>query len=299
MVAAMATAQQSTTAISIRNVLIATDFSRTSSEILHAGMSFCQARAARAFILYVLPRDQFALAGFEAYAAARDATQRDLDALKQQIHSEYGFEPGQDYELLMSEGDVTECVFEVAREKHIDLIVLGTHGRTGISKALLGSVAESIFRHSDVPVLTVGPSARHLPPSGPKRLLVPIDFTEVSQHAAAYACALAREHQAELVLMHVVDKVPTRGAMADKECLIRSVKQSLSEFIYCEAKPQSVKFIAECGNTVPTIVRAAYELKPDLMVLGAHEYPHVLDQFRRKPAYELVCESPCPVLTVR
>lgn len=299
MVAAMATAEQIVTGVSIRNVLIATDFSRTSPRILHAGMSFCQARAARAFILYVLPQDQFALAGPEAYAVARDVTQRDLHALEQQMRSEYGHERGKDYELLMSEGDVATCVFEVAREKRIDLIVLGTHGRTGLSKALLGSVAESIFRHSAVPVLTVGPRARHLPPSGPKRLLVPVDFTEVSQHAAGYACALAREHQAELVLMHVVDKFPAHGAMADKECLMRSVEKSLSEFIYCEAKPQNVKFIAECGNVVPTILRTACWLRPDLMVLGAHEYPHLRDQFRRKPAYELVREAPCPVLTVR
>jgi len=295
----MATAQQSVTAISIRNVLIATDFSRLSTDILHAGMSFCQTRAARAFILYVLPQDQFALAGFEAYAAARDAAQRDLHDLELHMRSKYGYQPGKDYELLMNEGDVANCIFECAREKHIDLIVVGTHGRTGLSKALLGSVAESIFRRSQVPVLTVGPNARHLPASGPKRLLVPIDFTDVSQHCATYACALAREHQAELVLMHVVNKVPTRGAMADVECLKRGVQQSLSEFIYCEAKPPSLRFIAECGDVVPTILRTAYELKPDLMVVGAHEYPRLLDQLRRKPAYELVSEAPCPVLTVR
>ena len=299
MVATMATAEQTKTGVSIRNVLIATDFSRHSSNILHAGMSFCHVQGARPFIVYVLPVDQFALAGPEAYAAARDAVQRDLQDLEHKMRAEYGYERGEDYELLMCEGDVAESVLECAREKHIDLIAVGTHGRTGLSKALLGSVAESIFRHSEIPVLTVGPSARHLPPAGPKRLLVPIDFTAVAQHSASYACALAREHQAELVLMHVIRDVPARGAMADIECLKRGVEKNMAELIQCEAKPGVVKFMAECGSVVPTILKAAYELKPDLMVLGAHEYPHLLDQFRRKPAYELVCESPCPVLTVR
>jgi nucleotide-binding universal stress UspA family protein len=295
----MATAEHTTIAISIRNVLIATDFSRQSSDILHAGMSFCQARSARALILYVLPNDQFALAGPEAYAAARDAVQRDLEALECEMRSEYGYERGKDYELLMGEGDVPESVLECAREKHIDLIAVGTHGRTGLSKALLGSVAESIFRHSEIPVLTVGPSARHLPSSGPRRVLVPIDFTAVSQHSASYACALARDYQAELVLIHVIGDVPTRGALADFDVLNHGVEQRLAEFVPCDAKPGHLKFIVECGSPVPTILKTAFELKPDLMVLGAHEYPHLRDQFRRKPAYELVCGAPCPVLTVR
>jgi nucleotide-binding universal stress UspA family protein len=295
----MATAEQTATGVNIRNVLIATDFSRHSSHILHAGMSFCHVRGARAFILYVLPSEQFALAGPEACAAARDAVQRDLEALEHKMRTEYGYERGKDYELLTSEGDVVESVLQCAHEKNIDLIALGTHGRTGLSKALLGSVAESIFRHSEIPVLTVGPNARHLPPSGPKRLLVPIDFTAVSQHSASYACGLAREHQAELVLMHVIGDVPARGALADLDVLKHGVEQRLAEFVPCDAKPGHLKLIVECGSLVPTILKTAFELKPDLMVLGAHEYPHLRDQFRRKPAYELVREAPCPVLTVR
>ena len=294
----MATAQQIASGINIRNVLIATDFSRQSSGIIDAGMSFCHAYGAHAHILYVLPNSEFALAGFEAYAAARDAARRDLQALQEGLQSK-SYAPVKDYEVLMSEGDVAESVFECAREKHIDLIVLGTHGRSGISKVLLGSVAETIFRHADVPVMTVGPCARHLLPSGPKCMLVPIDFTAASQHSAAYACALACKHEAELVLLHVVATVPAHSTMTDIERLKHGAVQHLAETIQCETKPELVKYVVDLGSVVPTVIRKAYELKPDLMVLGAHEYPHLLDQFRRKPAYELVRESPCPVLTVR
>jgi nucleotide-binding universal stress UspA family protein len=294
----MATAEHTTTAISIRNVLIATDFSRQGSGIIDAGMNFCQAYGARASILYVLPNREFALAGFEAYAAARDAAERDLHELQERLQR-CSYEPGKDYEVLMSEGDVPDNILRCARERHIDLIVVGTHGRSGLSKALLGSVAESIFRHSEVPVLTIGPNARHMPGCGPKRILVPVDFTAVSQHSAAYACALACEHEAELVLMHVIGDPPARGALTDLDVLKHGVEQRLAEFVPCDAKPGHLKFTVECGSPVPTILKIAFELKPDLMVLGAHEYPHLRDQFRRKPAYELVCGAPCPVLTVR
>lgn len=296
---AMATAQSNKTEISIHNVLIATDFSRLSSEILRAGINFCLVHRARPFILYVLSTKEFALAGFEAYAAARDVAERDLQDLVQHMRSEYGYEQGKNYELLMSEGDVAECVFECAREKHADLVVVGTHGRSGLAKAFLGSVAESIFRHSEIPVLTVGPHARHLPPSGPRRLLVPLDFTAVSQHSASYACALAEKYQAEIVLMHVLSKPPAHASIANVDCLKDGMEKRLAEFVPCDAEPGKVRFIVECGSVVPTILAKTHELETELMVLGAHEYPHLRDQLRYKPAYELVRESPCPVLTVR
>ncbi len=294
----MATAQLHATGVAVRNVLIATDLSKQSHEILRAGMHLRYAYGAHATVLYVLPRDEYVLAGFEAFAAARDAARRDLAELKQKLRRQYSCERDEDCEVLMAEGDVADCIFECARERHIDLIVLGTHGRSGFSKAVIGSVAERIFRHAEIPVLTIGPNAHCSLVSGPKRLLVPIDFTAATQHSAKYACALAREHQSELVLLHVVQDVP-KGAMADLECLKRTVERSLSELISCEEKPNHVRFMTQIGKIVPTILNAASELEADMMVLGAHTYPGLLDHLRSQPAYELVRQAPCPVLTVR
>ncbi len=294
----MATAMPKTTGVSIQNVLIATDFSRASSEILHAGMNFCHAYGAHTYILYVLPQTEFALAGFEAYAAARDVAKRDMQNLDDQLRQQYSREQGKDYELLISEGDVADSILATARDKHIDLIIVGTHGRKGLSKALLGSVAESIFRHSEIPVLTVGPQARHLHPSGPRRLLVPVDFTAASQHSARYACALAREHHADLVLIHAIEDAKG-GAMADLECLKHTVEQSLEELVQCEVKPGQVQFIARLGRAVPTVLDAASEFEADMMVVGVHTYPGLLDHLRSQTAYDLVRQAPCPVLTVR
>lgn len=285
------------TGIAIRNVLIATDLSKQSEEILRAGMDLRQAYGARATVLYVLPRDEYVIAGFEAYAVARDVARRDLTELEEKLSRQPGCVRG-DYEVLIAEGDVAECVFECARQRHIDLIVLGTHGRSGFTKALVGSVAERVFRHSEIPVLTVGPCARHTRLSAPKRLLVPVDFTAATQHSAKYACALARGHQSELVLLHVIDEAP-RGAMADLERLQRTVEQSLAELISCEEKPQQIRIMTRVGKVVPTVLNAASELEADMLVLGVHTYPKLLDHLRLQNAYELVRQAPCPVLTVR
>src|SRR5262249_41154042 len=161
------------TGVGIHNVLIATDLSKQSEEILRAGMDLRSAYDAHATVLYVLPRDEFILAGFEAFAAAREAARHDLQQLADEMRRRYSCQRGTDYELLMAEGDVAECIFECARERHIDMIVLGTHGRSGLSKAFLGSVAERIFRQAEIPVLTIGPYAHHSLLTGPKRVLAP------------------------------------------------------------------------------------------------------------------------------
>jgi len=294
----MATAQLHATRLSIRNVLIATDLSQQSQEILRCGMQLRAAYGAHATILYVLPRDEYVLAGFEAFAAARDAARRDLAEIEAKLGSHYCCERGKDYEVLMAEGDVTESIFECARQRHIDLIVLGTHGRSGLSKAFVGSVAERVFRHAEIPVLMIGPCARGSLLSPPRRVLAPIDFTAATQHSGKYACALAREHQAELVLLHVIEEVP-KGGMADLSLLKHRLEQSLAETVCCEEKPQHVRVVTQVGKVVPTVLNAASELDADLMVLGVHLYPKLLDQVRSQPAYELVRQAPCPVLTVR
>ncbi len=294
----MATAELHATATSVRNVLIATDLSKQSDEILRAGMDLRGAYGAHATILYVLPRDEYVIAGFEAYAAARDAARRDLTELEEKLSSQHGCVRGKHYEVLIAEGDVAECIFECASERHIDMIVLGTHGRSGFSKAIVGSVAERIFRRAEVPVLTVGPWARRSLLSAPKRLLAPIDFTAATQHSAKYACALARQRQSELVLLHVIDDVP-KGATADLEGLKHTVEQSLAELISCEEKPQQVRVVTRVGKIVATVLTVASELDADLLVLGVHTYPRLLDHLRMQNAYELVRQAPCPVLTVR
>jgi nucleotide-binding universal stress UspA family protein len=295
---AMATAQLTQSGVNIRNVLIATDFSRKSSEVIRVGMDLCRVYGAHAYILNVLARDEFLLAGFEAYVAAREATRRDLLDLECALRSQHLSQEGKDYELLMREGDVADGILDCARQRQADLIVIGTHGRSGLRKAFLGSVAERIFRHSNIPVLTVGPNAHLTNAFAPKRLLVPVDFTPASQLSAKWACALAHEHQAELVLLHVIGKADVEG-VADKECLQRSVEQSLAEMVYCDAEPGRTRFMVQTGQVINQVIDAALQVHPDLMVLGVHEYPGLLNRLRWQTAYELVRQSPCPVLTVR
>ena len=98
--------------------------------------------------------------------------------------------------------------------------------------------------------------------------------------------------------MHVMHGV-RGGAMADLECLKHNVEKSLADLIECETKPGSVQIIARLGKVESTILDAVTEFEADMMVLGVHTYPGLLDHLRSQTAYNLVCQAPCPVLTVR
>ena len=92
----------------------------------------------------------------------------------------------------------------------IDLIVLGSHGKHGLKKLVLGSAAEQIFRHADCPVLTVGPKVVAPGPGEVafKHILFATDFSAGSLRALPYALSLAEENQARLALLHVTPLVP-------------------------------------------------------------------------------------------
>jgi nucleotide-binding universal stress UspA family protein len=284
--------------VGIHNVLIAADFSRQSHDVINAGMDLSRAYGAHALILYVLPRDEFILAGFEAYAAGRDAARRDLLELERALHARYSRDEGRNYELVMSEGDVADAILDCAREKQADLIVIGTHGRSGLSKMLLGSVAERVFRHSDIPVLTIGPSAHRITALAPSRILVPVDFTPASLISVKYACELACEHRAELALLHVLEH-PDTAALADMDRLKSDVEGRLGEVVEAQMDRSRVKLITRVGKVVPIVLSVAWELNADLMVLGVHRYTGLVNRLRWQVAYDLVRQAPSPVLTVR
>jgi nucleotide-binding universal stress UspA family protein len=295
----MVTAQLTPVGVGIHNVLIATDFSRYSNAALNFGLQVAKAYGAQAHVVFVIPCDQFLLAGPEAYVAAKDAARRDLEQLDAELRRTHSHVQGEDYHLYLLEGDVAQAILDFVQQKHIDLIVVGTHGRSGLGKALIGSVAERIFRQSPVPVLTLGPHLRRpTRDNGPKNILVAADFTPASARAARYAAMLARENKAKLTLLHVVDRKKLEH-LPDQAAIKRGIETRLTDLLGSEAEAVDCSVHVEVGPVVPVILHALNELDADLLVIGVRRSSSVLDRLVFPHAYELVCESSCPVLTLR
>ena len=295
----MATAQLTPVGVGIQNVLIATDFSSYSNTALNFGLQVAKAYSAQAHVVFVIPYDQFLLAGPEAFVAAKDAARRDLQQLQDELHRTHSHVEGEDYHLYLLEGDVAQSILDFAQQQRIDLIVVGTHGRSGLGKAFIGSVAERVFRQSPVPVLTLGPHLRRpARDNGPKNILVAADFTPASARAARYAAMLARENKAKLTLLHVVDRKKLEH-VPDRAAVKRGIESRLADLLGREGNAVDYSVQIEVGPVVPAILHTLNQVGADLMVIGVHRSSSVLDRLMFPHAYELVCESSCPVLTLR
>jgi len=295
----MATARLTPVGVGIHNVLIATDFSRCSNLALSFGLELAHGYQANAHVVFVVPADQFLLAGPEAYTAAKDVARRDLLELKQELRRKHSYIEGEDYHLFLLEGDVAESILEFARHREVDLLVVGTHGRGGLGRALMGSVAEQVFRQSPVPVLTMGPHLQRIARAGtPRNILVPVDFAPASEQAARYAVAMAKEHGATLTLLHVIERWPVQ-TQADRTRVTEALREKMQDLVRKENSGLRCNFRVDVGRIVETVLYTANGIEADLVVMGVRPRTGLLNRLMWPYAYEIVRQASCPVLTVR
>jgi len=218
-----------------------------------------------------------------------------------QMHEMLGTVP---HEVTVTEGDLWPTLNEIVNKQKTDLIVMGTHGRTGVSRALLGSAAEEIFRKASCPVLTVGPhvsrnTERRL---AMKEILYATDFSPESLAALPFAVSLAQEHLSNLTLLNVTGKAEV-GELVHAGQYVESTMRRLQALVpvgadfWCEPKCR-----VEQGPEAEKIMEVAIALGADLIVLGVRSpqggvgaTTHLL----RSIAHDVVAKAQCPVLTVR
>lgn len=284
----------------LRNILYLTDFSDYSKAALPFAISMAKVHGATVHALHVLtpviP---------ESCTEAIEADEKLAASEMRQVESQLSAIA---HDIRIAEGmKVWPAIEDAIRNDGIDLLVLGTHGRTGAEKLLLGSVAEEIFRHSPVPVLTVGPAVR-MKPSREwqlQRILFPTDFTRESTAAVPYVVSLARENEAYLVLLHVIRRRVPGGdnEAARSDITVAEAFHSLDIMIPRDmglmAQPETrIQF----GQPASTIVEAAKRFGADLIVLGVRSAANHLGaatHLERATAHKVVAHASCPVLTVR
>jgi nucleotide-binding universal stress UspA family protein len=206
------------------------------------------------------------------------------------------------HEVLVEDGDAQATLLRVIAEKDIDLAVVSTHGRTGLGRVLLGSVAEAIFRASPCPVLTVGPHLARDPQWALKikEILYATDMTPVSDAAAKYAISLAQETQARLTILNVQPTAKT-GDLVQAEHYATATLRRLQEVVPPEAQLWCEPYcIVEQGDPAEKILDVAARYRADLIVLGVR--PHGIGaatHIVRPTAHRVVAGATCPVLTAR
>lgn len=288
--------------VSFRNVLFLTDFSEPSEAALPFAIGIACAYGSKTFVLHVLQPDALLYSSPPAAELAQQVQEETAKAGMQRLDAQLAGLPHE--EIVEWGAGVWPSVKRALETSSIDLIVVGTHGRTGAEKLLLGSVAEEVFRRSPVPVLTVGPSCLNWVHGGGRfhSVLFTTDFSPHSLAALPYALSLAQENQARLNLLHVLPPHDVSTSSLNQTAMAARVAR-LKELIpagtdnWCQ--PET---LVEIGDPASRILEAAKLQRADLIVLGVRSIAEPLGAalyLGRATAHKVVASAPCPVLTVR
>ena len=289
--------------ISLKNILFLTDFSEPSGAALPYATMIARAYGAKVTALHVLLPSVYEYMAAESGPIVRD-DQEDLAKVEMdRVEAELAGVPK---EAIIERGvNVWEVLSRILSEREIDLIALGTHGRTGLKKALLGSAAEEVFRRTGVPVLTIGPGVQSGAHSGGyfHCVLFASALDAVSKAAAPYAVSLAQENQSRLILLHVLpapkpgkQSKPTGLSVAEAIHQLEEVVPKDAE-LWCRPDPR-----IEHGDPGAQILAIANSCGADLIVLGVRGLDTatgLATRVERATAYNVVANAACPVLTVR
>lgn len=302
--------------VQLKSILVATDFSPVSERALRHAVVIAHHYESKLYLMHVVSSLGFTLAGPDSVSSASDLALRDLKALERRLEST-GVVPGLRSEVIVREGEIWEEIDAIVKQKHIEMIVVGTHSRTGFSKLVLGSAAEQIFRHAPCPVLTVGlycPTEPKLDmPKSVRPILFPTDFSDGSLRALSHAASFANEQKTHLVLLHILGPVPEalgnrwytaedvtemRNA-AKRDCLDRLHR--LVGNIGLAIDPICMAEYGDFGAPADFILRAAAELDAEAIIMGLKEREHIdgISHLPWSTAYNVVSRARCGVLTVR
>jgi nucleotide-binding universal stress UspA family protein len=282
-----------------KNILYLTDFSPAAQAAEPFAAELTKRYGARLHALHVRPPVINPMTPPESWKGLEKAAEIEAKRAEHKLLEDFGdIQP----EVFVNEGDIWQNVEDAVEGCKVDLVVMGTRGRSGIHKLLLGSIAESIFRLVSCPVLTMGPHvAKHSPTGIFTHILFATDFDPRSM-AAAYAVSLAKEYQAQLTLLHVIDE-PKTGELLRPYDLGSSPAKLLRSLVPPEVNLDCVPdYVVEIGPAAEKILEVAAERKVDLIVLGvrrASGVPGAAEHLPISTAHKVVSQAACPVLTVR
>ena len=285
------------TKMSLKTLLVATDFSPASENALRFAVNLSRVYGAKLLLAHVLPPPQEAVT--EHRICDHDVKHRAEVETRLAKMGDFESFAGLQHEEIILEGTPQEAVTDLIRKRDADVVVLGTHGRTGLRDLLMGSVAETIFRHTDCPVITVGPRVRfpHVDSAKIEKIMLATDL-QGTQHALPYALSLARENNAQLLMLHVLEgtavlpfDVPDRFAEA--------AKKQMWQILADQGYTGTPELIVEMGRPAREILATASIQDVDLIVMGVHNGRTTASHAPWAVAHQVVGRAPCPVLTVR
>jgi nucleotide-binding universal stress UspA family protein len=217
--------------------------------------------------------------------------------------------PRDQADVVVIEGSPVREILRRAEEMPADLLVMGTHGRSGFEALFLGSVTEKVMRSTHVPVLTVPPAVDRVQTVTYKTILCPVEFSDPSTRAMEYAFTLAEETGARLILLHVIEllvdapqireaspfRVPEyeRHLEEDARARLRSAIPEEAR-VWCTPEERVLS-----GKAYRVILDLAEQEKAEVIVMGVHGKGALNRRLFGSTTHHVIREARCPVLTLR
>jgi len=289
----------------LKSILCPIDFSDFSAVAYEHASSLAEYYRARLVCLHTVELWKYPYAD---YAAQEADYARFCKALNEggELHlrefvtkySGHGIQP----ELVVRQGNASDCILWFAEKENMEVIVMGTHGRRGFDRLVLGSTTDRVIRKAACPVLvvstasqtgmTTAASGRHRL----NRLLYCTDFSHNSERASGYAISVAAEYEAELILLHVAENA---SDAARAEVIIAERAQELDRLISeTERKNFKIRSIVRFGKPYEEIVRYATEAQASLIIMTARGGDAMDRAVFGSTTYRVIQLGPCPVLAV-
>jgi nucleotide-binding universal stress UspA family protein len=278
-------------------IVVATDLTDTEYLMPHA---IAQAKASHASLVLVhavlphesMPVETGTVPYYDPLRMDRDARLM-LDSLARDIRGQ-----GVDCVAAVRHGFVPDVVADVVKNSGAGRLILGTHGRRGLKKFVLGSVARQLLETVDIPVCTIGPRAHRKTTGIPGTILHPVSLAGMHESSAALSMGLGRQFGAQVLLLHVI--VPSPAVAHDPGGAVMAATQELERLVPDDARARTrVQAKIAIGNVVHEILLAAQESEAGLIVLGVHAPAHSWLPGTEPSAYKILVSSPCPVISLR
>jgi len=293
--------------LKIKRILCPIDFSEFSVSAYQHALSVAEHYQAKLVAQHIVElwrhpaADFVASAGlYEEYSQAlRESGKEQLqEFVKKHTHDE--IQP----ELVVQTGVAADSILSFAQLQKADVIVMGTHGRRGFDRLMLGSVTDRVMRTAPCPVLVASKPPQGSVAAGKERghvhhlsrILFCADFSENSEGALKYAISATAEYDAELTLLHVLEGVPSQ---AETEEAMAAAAERLDKLIPPEGRKRlKIRTAVRTGKPYPQIIQLAMEAQIDLVIMGVRGRGALDVAVFGSTTYRVMQLGSCPVLAV-
>ncbi|HTU41704.1 MAG TPA: universal stress protein [Candidatus Aquilonibacter sp.] len=289
----------------LKSILCPIDFSDFSAAAYRYALSLAEYYKARIVALHIVEVWKYPFADYAAqeadYAKFSSALNEGGEVQLQRFVEEHSAGVVQP-ELTVRQGNAPNCILSFAQKENMEVIVMGTHGRRGFDRLVLGSTTDRVMRKAVCPVLVVSDPSHNALATAPgghhrlSRILYCTDFSNNSERARGYAISLAAEYGAELTLLHVTERAadPARA-----EAIIAERTEELDKLLSpAERQNLNVRLAVRFGKPYEEIVRYASETQTTLIILTTRGGDAVDRVVFGSTSYRVIQLGPCAVLAV-